>query len=172
MPGEFHGQRTLAGCSPWVTKSRTWWSDPHFHSLFRPQLPLSIHLKNDLALVRVPTPSSTPAPGGKEHLCTNSRDPPGFGSQDSPGFGSVPGAKAGWVFVGGVHAPLLMSVRMSFIVHTWLSRVGSLNPSGEHHRGRAGLLGAPAHLCLNTWHLKGAPEGSVPGLEPGSLLAL
>ena len=29
MPGEFHGQRSLAGYSPWVAKSRTRLSDQH-----------------------------------------------------------------------------------------------------------------------------------------------
>ena len=27
MPGKSHGQRRLAGYSPWVTKSQTWLSD-------------------------------------------------------------------------------------------------------------------------------------------------
>ena len=30
LPGEFHGQRSLVGYSPWVTKSRTWLNDFHF----------------------------------------------------------------------------------------------------------------------------------------------
>ena len=31
LPGEFHGQRSLAGYSPWVTKSQTRLSNHHFH---------------------------------------------------------------------------------------------------------------------------------------------
>ena len=27
LPGEFHEQRSLVGCSPWVAKSQTWLSD-------------------------------------------------------------------------------------------------------------------------------------------------
>ena len=30
LPGESHGQTSLAGFSPWVTKSRTWLCDYHF----------------------------------------------------------------------------------------------------------------------------------------------
>ena len=33
LPGEFHGQRNLAGYSPWVAKSWTQLSDWHFHFL-------------------------------------------------------------------------------------------------------------------------------------------
>ena len=37
LPGESHGQRSLVGCTPWVTKSRTRLSDFtfifHFHAL-------------------------------------------------------------------------------------------------------------------------------------------
>ena len=32
LPGEFHGQKRLAGCSPWITKNQTWLSDFHFTS--------------------------------------------------------------------------------------------------------------------------------------------
>ena len=32
LPGESHGQRSLAGYSPWCPKSRTWLSDSHFQS--------------------------------------------------------------------------------------------------------------------------------------------
>ena len=31
LPGEFHGQRSLAGYSPWAIKSQTSLSDFHFH---------------------------------------------------------------------------------------------------------------------------------------------
>ena len=31
MPGEFHGQRSLAGYSPWGHKNRTRLTDKHFH---------------------------------------------------------------------------------------------------------------------------------------------
>ena len=31
LPGEFHGQRSLPGYSPWVSKSQTQLSDYHFH---------------------------------------------------------------------------------------------------------------------------------------------
>ena len=37
LPGKSHGRRSLVGCSPWVTKSRTWLSNFtftfHFHAL-------------------------------------------------------------------------------------------------------------------------------------------
>ena len=37
LPGKSHGRRSLVGCSPWVSKSRTWLSDFtftfHFHAL-------------------------------------------------------------------------------------------------------------------------------------------
>ena len=33
LPGEFHGQRSLADYSPWVTKSQTQLSNHHFHFL-------------------------------------------------------------------------------------------------------------------------------------------
>ena len=33
LPGEFHEQRSLAGYSPWVTKSQTWLSKLHFYSM-------------------------------------------------------------------------------------------------------------------------------------------
>ena len=37
LPGKSHGQMSLVGCSPWVTKSRTWLSNFtftfHFHAL-------------------------------------------------------------------------------------------------------------------------------------------
>ena len=33
LPGEFHGQRSLAGYSPWAAKSQTWLSDFYFTSL-------------------------------------------------------------------------------------------------------------------------------------------
>ena len=32
LPGEFHGQRSLVGYSPWVTESQTRLSDFHFHT--------------------------------------------------------------------------------------------------------------------------------------------
>ena len=35
LPGEFHGQRSLAGCIHGVTKSRTRLSDSHFHSFYQ-----------------------------------------------------------------------------------------------------------------------------------------
>ena len=31
LPGEFHGQRSLADYSPWIVKSQTQWSNEHFH---------------------------------------------------------------------------------------------------------------------------------------------
>ena len=31
LPGESHGQRSLAGYSPWGHKEQTWLSDQHFH---------------------------------------------------------------------------------------------------------------------------------------------
>ena len=37
LPGKSHGWRSLVGCSPWLSKSRTWWSDFtftfHFHAV-------------------------------------------------------------------------------------------------------------------------------------------
>ena len=34
LPGKFHGQRSLAGCSPWGRKRWTWLSDFHIHLIF------------------------------------------------------------------------------------------------------------------------------------------
>ena len=34
LPGEFHGERSLAVYRQWVAKSRMWLSDKHFHKLY------------------------------------------------------------------------------------------------------------------------------------------
>ena len=43
LPGEFHGQRSVAGYSPWVTKSQTQTINHHF--LFHAKLLFVIHFK-------------------------------------------------------------------------------------------------------------------------------
>ena len=37
-PGEFYGQRSLAGCSPWGCKESNMASDFHFHFLWLPRI--------------------------------------------------------------------------------------------------------------------------------------
>ena len=49
LPGEFHGQRSLVGYSPWGSKSHTQLRDFHFHfSLKMEMMPLETGLKSML----------------------------------------------------------------------------------------------------------------------------
>ena len=51
LPGEFHGQRSLADYSPWVTESRTWPSDSHTHThTHTHSLPCVRHYSGDTVL--------------------------------------------------------------------------------------------------------------------------
>ena len=64
LPGKSHGQRSLVGCSPWVTKSRTRLNDFtftfHFHAL---EKEMAIH--SSILAWRIP---GTGEPGGLPSL--------------------------------------------------------------------------------------------------------